>query len=1229
MANQGKPILAFLVGPKNESQVINYIGTHFEDVSNFKLLVTETDQNGLEQFSNTGLDIQYVPSIEKKGDVEIASRASRGQVEAIVIINPTALSKQLTPERFWQLGEKAWASDVHVCLNQKNIDLVISQLISLRGISGKTGKKTKRVENKAMQQILLTRFPTFDDELPESEKLRRAKVEKWGEQQLYFWFETNNLNFFKPLLTEQFKNDKNNKDVVATEETQYFTRDDEKSNFFKLKCASLDKSIEYLTLGPDARIRDIFDYPLYCRDFLISHHEFTTSIELIRMLKTRYHAPAPPGTDPEEDHRPMNSINNILRDWILMEYASDFADNADLQNAFEDFVRTDIAKEDPDVAKELTEMLSTALQLSPPYPVDLTKAPRPFLPKKNKHNKFDFLSFNPTEVARQMTLMDEQLFHKVRAREFLGGGWAKKDAMSRAPNLTKFINHTNRMAAWVVTEILQPTSYELCSEYIQRFIRIGKELLEMRNYSGVMNILTALHSAPIGRLKNAWNLVPSKEKKDFEDLTDSLSLLGHYKNYRETVKNLPASTPCIPLIPVTCSDLNGLCEVLPNMTDEGWINWDKHSKVANHIWSVKRFMRARFIFKPVPDIRDYIANAEIWDGEKTVAAIAKLRDNQNITKESEPSQTREKSEKKEKVKMTERDWQILNAGSETKKYSSGETILPLGVVNRHLFRIKKGSVRVEKMINGQLTVIARMKEKEMFGEISMLLRSEQGTTTAAIVADESTEIIKYKTEFVMDMCKAEPELSEKLNKILSIKLAERLRNFGSKKKEEGGSDEKKEQEDTPPPVKEKKSKSESLAATTITKSASKRDDKKSDKKEDNLPPPRKQIEKRSSMLMGTKKNKKDRNVDEELRKSFNLPEEEVLARSFNCAMKSTITAHGVLYLTQKYICFSATVFGKKTKEKFQLSFCEKMEVIPEKKRIDLVFVGKPISFKDFENIDEVSNMINSFWEQAKIGRLDKMPASGGKMAPETLVEVEDDNGLEPSTADWNNILEGTRKVRYNKDEAIIRQGESKKPRLFQIEKGTCRIEKEIDGNVIVVGTIGEQSITGEISFLEGSGATASVISNTDDTTVLVIEGFFLDVLFEYFPGLSGRFYHFIATVLSTRLKAREMEAAGLSIERKQSFINASDVSAEEETEQTEVTEDDRTDESSTGSLSPTNLLVQKAQSIDKESKRRKSSKKLIISGSEQPEKDKKDKKKKKDESESETIPEKPNEEEDK
>jgi len=378
----------------------------------------------------------------------------------------------------------------------------------------------------------------------------------------------------------------------------------------------------------------------------------------------------------------------------------------------------------------------------------------------------------------------------------------KKDAISQAPNLHKFISHTNRMAAWVVTEILKLTDRHQTSETISKFIRIGKELSELRNFAGVMNVLTALHSGCIGRLKSAWEQVPKREISDFEELTEELSVLGHYKKYRETLKDLPVSVPCIPLIPVTCSDLNGFSEVLENFTQEGWINWDKHSKVAAHIWSVKRFMRARYIFRPVEIIQDYINSSEIWEGEKPLAAIAKIRDSMDIPiiptiDSSDDKKLKLKKTNERSVKMTDRDWQLLNAGALTTLYGASETVLPMGIENRHIFRIKKGSVRVVKKIEEKNVTVARMYERDMFGEISMLLRVDKAKTTAAIIADQETHILKYQIEFVIKVCLQEPNLSEKLNKILVLNLVKRLKDFGSIKKELKISTEENEKEKKP------------------------------------------------------------------------------------------------------------------------------------------------------------------------------------------------------------------------------------------------------------------------------------------------------------------------------------------------------------------------------------------------------------------------------------------------
>ncbi len=49
----------------------------------------------------------------------------------------------------------------------------------------------------------------------------------------------------------------------------------------------------------------------------------------------------------------------------------------------------------------------------------------------------------------------------------------------------------------------------------------------------------------------------------------------------------------------------------------------------------------------------------------------------------------------------------------------------------------------------------------------------------------------------------------------------------------------------------------------------------------------------------------------------------------------------------------------------------------------------------------------------------------------------------------------------------------------QVGHGRCRVEKLIEGHAKVLGGIAQQETFGEISFLQGEGATASVIADED------------------------------------------------------------------------------------------------------------------------------------------------------
>jgi len=180
-----------------------------------------------------------------------------------------------------------------------------------------------------------------------------------------------------------------------------------------------------------------------------------------------------------------------------------------------------------------------------------------------------------------------------------------------------------------------------------------------------------------------------------------------------------------------------------------------------------------------------------------------------------------------------------------------------------------------------------------------------------------------------------------------------------------------------------------------------------------------------------------------------------------------------------------------------------------------------ITFKIFADIDDVFTLLQSLINSKENGT--ESMESDDKSEPEFQ-----DDGLGNAEEDWELILNnGTFTAKYSKDEYVIKEGRLTK-RIYQIVKGSCRIEKRRDDDTTTqlakIQPTGEtvDSIFGEISFLGGGdkAASASVIAD-EDTTIYIIEPYFLNILFQYNPSLSGRFFYFLSKVLSKRLMKRQ------------------------------------------------------------------------------------------------------------
>ena len=147
------------------------------------------------------------------------------------------------------------------------------------------------------------------------------------------------------------------------------------------------------------------------------------------------------------------------------------------------------------------------------------------------------MDFDPLELARQLTLVEHELFCRVQAKEMLDEAWLSKDKLRLAPTLTALAQWSTRMSHWVITEILMVDTPKGRAAVYERFVAIAKvrtlgaqqrawsgradsadavvrvrptqALESLRNFNGIVEIMTALVSSPIYRLRFTLQVRPS------------------------------------------------------------------------------------------------------------------------------------------------------------------------------------------------------------------------------------------------------------------------------------------------------------------------------------------------------------------------------------------------------------------------------------------------------------------------------------------------------------------------------------------------------------------------------------------------------------------------------------------------------------------------------------------------------------------------------------------------
>ncbi|XP_037679303.1 ral guanine nucleotide dissociation stimulator-like [Choloepus didactylus] len=136
------------------------------------------------------------------------------------------------------------------------------------------------------------------------------------------------------------------------------------------------------------------------------------------------------------------------------------------------------------------------------------------------------LTYTPRLLAEQLTQMDVELFIKVPAYDCLQAICslrAKKGEEHLAPAIHATISQSNRVANFVIVTCLGDQNMKTSdrAKVVEHWIQVARECHNLRNFSSLHAILSALQNSSIQRLKETWDKVSRDSSCEFQTMKET------------------------------------------------------------------------------------------------------------------------------------------------------------------------------------------------------------------------------------------------------------------------------------------------------------------------------------------------------------------------------------------------------------------------------------------------------------------------------------------------------------------------------------------------------------------------------------------------------------------------------------------------------------------------------------------------------------------------------------
>ncbi|PPQ76387.1 hypothetical protein CVT26_015376 [Gymnopilus dilepis] len=379
--------------------------------------------------------------------------------------------------------------------------------------------------------------------------------------------------------------------------------------------------------------------PAFAAVFFLTFRLFSSPSDLVDAIIFRYNLLPPSGISNEDLHLwqqrkgiPVRlRVSNFIKMWVESYWRPGVDDVA--LPALTTFTRDGLATLFPGPASRILDLLNMRKQASdlnispkadrtrdpgmainPPTAITPTsEIPRPTMTKtllaalrKKDFNNITITDFDALELARQLTIMECNLYCAIQPEEILESG---QEGAAPPVNVRAVSTLSTVITGWVAESILNEPDIKKRTLLVKFFVKVADRCTGLNNFSTSRSILAALDSSVISRLHQTWNGLPQKYKAQLESLRRLADHSRNYHEYRSKLRN--TAPPAVPFLGLYLTDVtfcregNPSHRASPTDPSKKLLNFNKYHKLARIVQDMQRF-QAPYNLKAIPEVQEYL-----------------------------------------------------------------------------------------------------------------------------------------------------------------------------------------------------------------------------------------------------------------------------------------------------------------------------------------------------------------------------------------------------------------------------------------------------------------------------------------------------------------------------------------------------------------------------------------------------------------------------------------------